>query len=118
MLRCVRRFAVLLLALLPAACGERPGAPVRVLEPVDFDELPGFRLDDPRPALTAFLRGCRALARRPAAAPVDETDPRFGRFGDWQRLCREAARLEDDPAAVRTFFTTRFRRYCFVMNGC
>lgn len=104
--------ALLLLAWL-AACARLPQEPQRTLTPVDFAELPGWEREDPRPALAAFLRGCRQILTWDAAAPMDPAgDPRFGTVGDWQRLCRLAERVELSTAAdARQFLEDQLRPF-------
>ena len=62
----------------------------RVLEPASFDDLPGWREDDPAAALSAFLRSCRQP-------------------GDWKAVCDAAARVQ--PGEARTFFETSFQPF-------
>ena len=83
---------------------ERP--PLLVLDPADFDALPGWEQDDHAATLATFLASCPALERRSA-------DTLLGlgtRAGDWARVCVEAR----DPAVAadpRAFFERTFRVY-------
>ncbi len=106
------------LLLVLAACQRQPDktAPELRLEPVSFAELPGWREDDPTPALPAFLRSCRVFQQRDPQRSLGKT-PVFGSLGDWQAVCREAARLPEDAATVRQFFETRFRPFRVTDRG-
>lgn len=66
---------------------------VPTLQPVPWQEIPGWPEDDPSLALGAFLKSCSALQRRP----------------DWQRPCEEAAAMEyATEGQVRQFFERNF----------
>ncbi len=85
-----------------APCPACPGAqapappPAEPLQAARWDDLPGWQEDDPRPALSAFVQSCKVLGKQPA----------------WQQACAEAATLTDeDAAAVRRFFESRFAPY-------
>lgn len=81
------------------------------LQPVAFDEIPGWGEDDQSAALAAFRLACgRILPLAPAAAlpPAGLA----GRAQDWQVVCRQAARLPaGDAAAARVFFEDAFQAY-------
>ena len=66
---------------------------VPVLQPVTWQEVPGWRQDDPSQALGAFLESCSALRWRP----------------EWQSPCQQAAAMaqagEDE---ARQFFERNF----------
>lgn len=88
-------FFVVLLALLAAGLGvglwwwlrpTPPGEPVLVLAPARYADLPGWREEDPRPALEAFARSCALLTGRRSEEPFAR-DPRFGRVEDWRAAC-------------------------------
>ena len=99
------RLALAGAAVLLAGCsGVSEKAPVRYL-PANFADLPGWAESEPRAALEAFRRGCKA--QRPSAAPlpVDATVLREG----LARACRAAAAGETpDAAAARRFFEAHF----------
>ncbi len=93
---------------------------------VDFDDMPGWRLDDPGQALEAFVRSCAVFERRDPAAmanPLENlgiSDPAVsfsGTVADWLRPCAEARALivsaYSDPAnkrgAYRSFFEFHFQ---------
>jgi membrane-bound lytic murein transglycosylase A len=98
---------------------EAPGpepAPRFELQPIAFEELPGWGLDDPREAFGAFARSCAKLAQRDAAAPM-AGDPLFGQVGDWSATCAEApAAAKSSPAQARAFVEDRFSPY-LVLDG-
>jgi membrane-bound lytic murein transglycosylase A len=93
---------------------------------VDFDDLEGWRRDDPTPALAAFVRSCRIFEGRAPEEPANPmeqlglADPAVslgGAVSDWLRPCAEARALNvsayaDDAAragALRSFFEFHFR---------
>lgn len=70
-----------------------PPPPARPLQPAQWGDLPGWREDDLRPALAAFLASC----------PVLEKD------GRWSAACAGARRRRDaDSAALRAYFEEAF----------
>ena len=103
-----------------AAEPERPEAPAPEpiphfeLRPIAFEQLPGWRADDPREALSAFRRSCQPLARGDAATTMG-TLPLFGTLGDWQRICADATGAAAASAErARAFVEERFRPYLVV----
>jgi membrane-bound lytic murein transglycosylase A len=95
----------LLFVLFLSACATEPTpstAPKRVLAPVSFGDLPGWRSDAVAEALPAFRRSCDKLAHKP----------------DWAKPCAALAALhEGDHQAARSFFETWFRPYAASDNG-
>lgn len=72
---------------------EQPVAEVPTLLAVAWEEVPGWRQDDPSLALGAFLKSCSSLRWRP----------------QWQASCEEASLLEHAAESeVRTFFERNF----------
>ena len=66
------------------------------LSPVTFAALPGWRDDDQREALPAFLSSCVVMIRRP----------------DWKAACTAAANLDgNDEDVVQQFFERYFQPY-------
>lgn len=95
-------------------------------ELIAFDDIEGWRQDDPGPALEAFIRSCKIFeSRDPSepANPLENLGPALagrtlgGRVGDWLRPCSEARALlvsaYSDPGvrrgALRAFFEFHFR---------
>lgn len=77
----------------PAPPVKAPAEKVPALTPVAWEEVEGWREDDPVAALEAFRGSCRVLRKRPG----------------WEGACTEVATLDiADGGAVRTFFETRF----------
>ena len=66
--------------------------PIPPLTPVAWEAVEGWRLDDPSAALAGFVQGCATLKKRP----------------DWGSVCNDAAKLDPNSDAVRTFFEERF----------
>ena len=109
------------LALLACAAEpERPEPPAPEplprfeLQPISYEQLAGWRADDPREALEAFHRSCAQLAQRDAAIPMGP-DPLFGQVGDWQSVCTDAAAAAGASAdQARAFVEDRFSPYLVV----
>src|ERR1700744_1698975 len=59
------------------------------LTPASFADLPGWSANDPRDALTAFARSCRALAKKPPTASMGGAGY-AGTVDDWLPACRAA----------------------------
>jgi membrane-bound lytic murein transglycosylase A len=76
-----------------------------------FSDLRGWEGNDPRPALTAFVRSCGAILRRAGAASLGGVNY-AGTAEDWRDVCDEAAETDaNDLAAARSFFTENFVPY-------
>lgn len=80
--------------------GELPSLPRTeinpALRPVTFAALPGWKMDDQREALPAFLSSCVVLIRRP----------------DWKEACVAGANIDaSDAYASRQFFEKYFVPY-------
>lgn len=73
-----------------------PGEPTLLLEPARYADLPGWRDDDPRPALAAFARSCARLFDRPADEPFGR-EPSFGRVADWRIACSVLSASAEAP---------------------
>jgi membrane-bound lytic murein transglycosylase A len=125
-LRPLARAAALGVALVLAACVQRPPsvavAPVTMnLEQVSFSALPGWNKDSLAPALAAFRRGCTELAHGDPARQLGgtgETAALGGVARDWLAACAAAARVPAaDDAAARQFFETHFQPYAITANG-
>ncbi len=92
--------AVLWLWTLPQAQG-----PLR-LTTVSFDDLPGWRANDPRPALQAFRRSCGAIARLAPAQSLGGSGY-AGTASDWSDVCRSAP-AQGTAESVRRWFEASF----------
>jgi membrane-bound lytic murein transglycosylase A len=117
-----RRSWFLLACLVLAACAaerrvEAPAPepePSFGLRPVSFDQLSGWRADDPSEALSAFRRSCARLDLSGVAPPM-AADPRFGDTGDWRSICADAAAVTPGSAdRARDFFEDQFSPYLVV----
>ncbi|MCB9964421.1 MAG: murein transglycosylase A [Rhodospirillales bacterium] len=78
------------------------------LRQVSFGDLPGWRQDDMRPALQAFLSSCSKLLQQPAQKSFHPA----GTYGDFHAACRMARTVAtSDSAAILKFFETTFLPY-------
>ena len=102
------------------------GPPVLDIRVVSFDDLEDWRLDDPGPALEAFVRSCQRFDLMPETAPANPLenlgldDPELslgGTVEDWLHPCAEARALIVSAysdaggrrGALRSFFEFHFR---------
>ena len=96
----------------PPVATEPPPTPViEVPAPSGFASLPYWNNHDPRPALSAFVRGCETWVKANPDDLLNPNLPQYGRFKDWTMTCQSAAVLQSvDPAAsdVRGFFESWF----------
>jgi len=120
----IRLFGIAATLSLLTACEPPAPKPEGLqLSALTYDRLPGWREDDPRAALEAFLRSCTKLTQGDAAAN-GQAKPANGNgnaelpggitltAADWQAPCAEAASLANAPAGeVRAFFERRFRPF-------
>lgn len=108
----------LLLGTLASSCSLRekpPGTTASpeeanlALEPATFADLPGWSADPMAPALGAFLRSCRRMAKLAPEAPLGGAGF-AGTAGDWRTACEAAGKVPaGDDAAARSYFETWFR---------
>ena len=94
--------------IVPAGDYQAPpeAEPQMVLEPAEFDTLPGWRGDVLPDALGAFLKSCPAIAKKPADQMLGYY-AEHGTMGDLQRICAEAAQIDTKSAAQLQFFIER-----------
>jgi membrane-bound lytic murein transglycosylase A len=90
-----------------------PSIPDFRLAVAEFSDLPGWAADDLGPALAAFRRSCRVLARKPAGETLGRAGS-AGTAGQWAETCAAAP---DSPAAARDYFESRFRPYRVLADG-
>lgn len=115
--RTVRRLTCAVFGLiLLAGCEPPPVKPEGLqLTALTYDRLPGWTDDDPRGALTAFLRSCPALTQGKGNAHSGTPAQQGGLKltpADWQAPCDEAAGLtEGSGDQVRAFFERSFRPF-------
>lgn len=105
----MRRGLTMLLALVGlAACVTLPPPPSFSLVAARFSDLSGWRSNDPRPALAAFLRSCAA----PTPPGALRGAAYAGSAEDWRPVCARAnAFAEAGVAEVRGFFESDFVPY-------
>lgn len=115
--RTVRRLTCAFLGLvLLAGCEPPPVKPEGLqLTALTYDRLPGWTEDDPRGALTAFLRSCPALTQGKGSSHAGTPAQQGGLMltpADWQAPCDEAAGLTAASGdQVRAFFERGFRPF-------
>lgn len=80
----------------PSPWIQPPPAEIGYLQPVKWDELPGWQSDELQQAWPAFIRSCKALSSQ----------------ARWQPPCWAAARMEQhDATSLRAFFESWFKPY-------
>lgn len=103
--------AAFMFAVLPrSACSQEacppasgtPPRPVAGFEPVAFNDIAGWDVDDHAAALATFAVSCRKIAGDPSRFG----EGMFGRAEDWAVACRAAFKTR--PADARQFFETYF----------
>ncbi len=96
----------------PPAPVEPPPEPViEAPAPSGFAALPFWVDHNPRPALSAFVRGCETWGSADDTAYLNPNLPQYGTFGDWRLTCQSATVLESvQPSAAdaRQFFESWF----------
>ncbi len=106
----MRAVAAVLLVLVAASCAPRVAEDRIALARATFNELPGWRTDDPRDALKALLRSCHTHLGRASDRPVGPLAI-AGRAGDWKPVCTDLLALDPagmDAQAARAFIENRF----------
>ena len=92
----------------PPTPTEPPPEPViEAPAPSGFAALPFWNSHDPRPALTAFVRGCETWTQINPDDLLNPNLPQYGRYKDWTSTCQSAAVLQSvDPSRIdaRNFF--------------
>jgi len=111
--------ALALAGLLLAACGKKPPEAGLTLEPVAFDEIPGWQMDDMAAALPALTRSCARLAGQPDDRPVGPGGGGLaGTVADWQPVCGALARIPaGDDAALRRALEDLFTPFRTLGDG-
>lgn len=111
--------ALALAGLLLAACGKKPPEAGLTLEPVAFNEIPGWQTDDMTAALPALTRSCGRLAGQPDDRPVGPGGGGLaGTVADWQPVCGALARVPaGDDAALRRALEDLFTPFRTLGDG-
>jgi membrane-bound lytic murein transglycosylase A len=92
------------------------------LQPVAFDQLPGWTTDHVALALAPFRAGCTEMQDPAVAAGklggTGDAAAKGGQVANWQAACAAAASVpQGDEAAARHFFETNFQPYAVAENG-
>ena len=102
----MRHLLILGLLLLAACAG---GTDETVLEPAEYSDMPGWKLDQHAEAFTVFVKSCNTNLRR-ANPWVTRTGEVIGDRNAWRQVCQRAQQLiapTDDEA--RLFFERHFQ---------
>ena len=97
-----------------------PAGPGPALTQVDFDHLPGWKLDRVAEAMPAFLDGCARTDANPGVklGGAGEASLRAGTGAQWRSVCAAARAVpRNDDAAARTFFEANFQPYGLSSDG-
>jgi membrane-bound lytic murein transglycosylase A len=86
--------------------------PVLHLEPIRFQQLPGWGQDDPAAALGAFQRACAPILKWAEDTPIGPNSA-YGRAQAWQQVCQHANNLPKQMPSedARHFFESEFTPY-------
>jgi len=97
----------------PQLVPQSPGAPPLLAFPITA--LPGWNSDDTAAALTAFVRGCKAITLMPAdqsLGGIGLSAQTAGQAGLWQNTCAVAENVAPgNQAAAQGFFEDYFNAY-------
>ncbi len=102
-----------ILGLLLAACGQETQAPPPLVEqgplqPVSFEELPGWHEDRLNEAAPALRRSCERLLQLDQSVSLGPGGM-AGQAGEWHRLCETLLAIAVvDDATIRQFLVTQF----------
>ena len=87
------------------------------MKPVAFDDLPGWKADDPTAALVAFRQGCQRWAKQAPDKGIGGQGGFAGTVQDWSSTCAAAARTTGTPEAARSFFTANLTPFAVTDGG-
>ena len=82
--------------------------PTALLTATRFSDLPGWKVADLDPALSAFRRSCAVIASKPSSQAVGDY---AGIAGDWQKACGQIS------TDARGFFEKKFTPYALKGEG-
>jgi len=95
----------------PAPTEPPPEPMIEAPAPSGYAALPFWAGHDPRPALSAFVRGCETWAKADDTALLNPNLPQYGTYGDWRVTCQAASVLQSvspGSADARQFFESWF----------
>jgi len=94
-----------------------PAAPRLSLDPLSYDDLPGWNQDRAAEVLPALKRSCDRILRLPTDRSIGH-DGIAGTAADWYAPCAAVARVAPgDHAATRAVFETHFQPWQVSDNG-
>jgi len=81
------------------------------LDPIRFEDLPGWKTDVHSEILPAFLKSCTLIQKQPSSKRMGVLEE-MGQVEDWIPLCQSAKIIRPDNAAeAQYFFESRFQAY-------
>ncbi|MCI5059494.1 MAG: murein transglycosylase A [Alphaproteobacteria bacterium] len=110
------RFFLTFLALFLCSCAATgpapsPDAPLKMSQN-SFSALPGWQDENFRDLGAAYQKSCNVLLRRDSQGLMKSGHPEFGKYQEWQIVCRQFAKVnKTNPAAIRQFFESNFTPY-------
>lgn len=106
-----------LLAGCVAAPTPEPLEPQIELTPVSFADMPGWRRDDPGPALFAFRRSCAIWQKRPGDRPTHPDSAYSTTAADWHAACAALPPPGGTAARARAYFERHFQPFAVTDRG-
>lgn len=100
-------------------CGKSDDAQPHVeFSPVAYEELDGWRNDNPAAVVAAFQRSCEKLTHRPGDGLIGAHDI-YGKANDWRMACEAAEKVGDKPSPreARQFFEAWFQPFEVTADG-
>lgn len=112
-------FASISLVFLLFGCGKSEDAQPQVqFSPIAYEQLSGWRDDNPAAAVEAFRRSCEKLLGRPGSTMIG-AHAIYGKADDWRMACQAADRVGEEPSAqeARQFFEAWFQPFEVSADG-
>ena len=103
----------ILAASLLFSCGKSDDLQPQVeFSPITYEELSGWRNDNPASAIKAFRRSCTKMIQRPGDTSVGGHTI-YGKSDDWRLACEASSDISDKPSSeqARQFFEAWFQPF-------
>ncbi|MGI9450179.1 MAG: murein transglycosylase A [Geminicoccaceae bacterium] len=107
------------MAFLLFGCGKGDDAQPKVeFSPVAYEQLNGWRDDDPVAVIAAFRRSCEKLTKRPGDSLIG-AHAIYGKAEDWRMACQAADEIGEKPRPreARKFFEAWFQPFEVTADG-